>query len=82
MIRNVQYNQRRRLGQSTSVCPPGLIANGDVCVPVIYSPQGINPNAPGQLQVLAAGTSYNPASDPTQPLRNTFVIGVRTNITF
>ena len=28
-----------------------------------------------------AGAGQNP-SDPTQPLRNTFVIGVRTNITF
>ena len=28
-----------------------------------------------------AGAGQNP-NDPTQPLRNTFVIGVRTNITF
>jgi porin len=28
-----------------------------------------------------AGAGQNP-SDPTQPLRNTFVVGVRTNITF
>jgi porin len=28
-----------------------------------------------------AGAGQNP-NDPTQPLRNTFVVGVRTNITF